>query len=97
MSRYDKPKKIGDVIGGLVDKLGIRRELDEAAVIEAWAAVAGPEINAVTDRAWMKSGKLFVKITSPGRRQELHMNRSRLRDQVNDALGMEVVAEIVFR
>ena len=80
-----------------MDRLGIRQELDEAAVIEAWAAVAGPEINAVTDSVWMKTGKLFVKITSPVRRLQLHMMRSRLRGQVNDALGKEVVAEIVFR
>ncbi|MEX0746780.1 MAG: DUF721 domain-containing protein [Rhodothermales bacterium] len=97
MSRYDKPRRIGEVIGGLVDRLGIRQEMDEAEIIEAWAAVAGPEINAVTESAWMKSGKLFVRITSPARRQQLHMNRSRLRDQVNAALGKEVIAEIVFR
>ena len=97
MSRYEKPRKIGDVIGGLVDRLGIRQELDEAVVIEAWAAVAGPEINAVTDSAWMKSGKLFVKVTSPARRQQLHMNRSHLRDKVNESLGRSAVVEIVFR
>ena len=97
MSRFEKPKSLGELLEGLVDRLGIRRELDEAEVIEAWAAVAGPEINAVTETAWIKSGKLYVRITSPARRQQLHMRRSELRERLNLEMGKEVVSEIVFR
>jgi hypothetical protein len=97
MPESEKPRKLGDLLESLVDRLGIREELDAAAVIEAWAAVAGADINAVTDAAWLKGKKLFVKITSPGRRLDLHLDRSAWRDRLNDRLGEQRVEEIVFR
>lgn len=97
MSTSDGPQKLGDLLASLVNRLGIRAELDEADVIEAWAVLAGPDVNAVTDAAWLRGKKLFVKITSPGRRQDLHLDRSNLRDRLNERLGEECVEEIVFR
>jgi predicted nucleic acid-binding Zn ribbon protein len=97
MFRYDKPRAIAEVIESLVGRLGIQKELDEASIIEAWAVLAGPEINAATEGAWIRGGKLYVKITSSVRRQQLHMRRTLLRDRLNQAVGKDVVREIVFR
>lgn len=97
MSRSERPQKLGDLLDSVVDRLGIRDQLDEADVIEAWAALAGPDVNADTDSAWLKGKKLFVKITSPGRRQDLHLERSSWRDRLNERLGDDRVEEIVFR
>jgi hypothetical protein len=41
--------------------------------------------------------KLFVRITSAARRQEMHLNRSGWRDRLNEQLGDERIEEIVFR
>ena len=92
-----QPQKLGDVLKALIDRLGIREELDDAAIVEAWAAVAGPEVNAYTETAWMRGRKLFVKITSAARRNQLHMRRSALKRQLNLELGSDVIDEIVFR
>lgn len=97
MPESDKPRKLGDLLESLVDRLGIREELDAAAVIETWAALAGADVNAVTDTAWLRGRKLFVKITSPGRRLDLHLDRSGWRDRLNERLGEERIEEIVFR
>lgn len=97
MARSNKPRKLGDVLKDLVDRLGIQDQLDDAEIVETWAAVAGPDINAYTESAWMRGKKLFVKITTPARRQQLHMRRTALRNQLNLELGAEVVEEIVFR
>ncbi len=90
-------RRLGDILNDLFDKLGIRHELDEATVVETWAMIAGPEINAYTESAWIHGKKLFVKITSAVRRQQLHMQRTTLRDRLNLELGREVVDEILFR
>ncbi|MEX0822576.1 MAG: DUF721 domain-containing protein [Rhodothermales bacterium] len=92
-----KPQSLGEILESVVDRLGIRQELDEADVIEAWASLAGPDVNAVTDGAWLRKRKLFVKITSPGRRQDLHLDRSNWRDRLNERLGADRIDEIVFR
>lgn len=97
MARSEKPRRLGEVIESLVDRLGIRDELGEAEIIETWAVLAGAEINAVTDSAWMKGGTLFVKISSSTWRHRLHMDRSSWRSRLNLELGKKAVDEVVFR
>ncbi len=97
MPRSTKPRRLGEVIESVVDRLGIRKELGEAAIIEAWAVLAGAEINSVTESAWMKGDTLFVKISSPTRRHDLHMNRTAWKDRLNLEIGRAAVKEIAFR
>ncbi|PSQ90052.1 MAG: DUF721 domain-containing protein [Bacteroidetes bacterium QS_8_64_10] len=97
MPASEGPQKIGDVLGDVIDELGIRRELDEARVVETWATIAGPQINGVTESAWVNRQTLYVKLTSAAWRQELTMRRSDWRDRLNDELGSELVEKIVFR
>jgi len=97
MNRPKQPRPLSDVINSVVDRLGIREELGEAEIIETWAAVAGADINAVTDSAWMKGAVLFVKMSSPTWRHHLHVNRTSWRDRLNVELGRKAVVEIVFR
>jgi predicted nucleic acid-binding Zn ribbon protein len=97
MSTNDGPRPLGEVLQEVIDELGVRKEIDEARVIETWASVAGPKINEVTESAWMKDSTLYVKITSAAWRQELHMNRRKWRKRLNGALEAELVDEIIFR
>ncbi len=93
---YDKPQPLGEVLRGLIDRLGLRKKIDEARVIEAWAEIAGPTINGVTDKAWVKSGTLYVRINSAAWRHELHLRRQAWRTRLNHHLDEELVREIVF-
>jgi predicted nucleic acid-binding Zn ribbon protein len=96
-SRYSTTRSIGDLIGKAVSELGIRRKLDEARMIDAWAEVAGPKALAVTDAVWVKGSRLFIKITSSAWRHELHLQREAWRDKLNEHLGFALVSEVVFR
>ncbi len=93
---YDKPQPLGEVLKGLIDRLGLRRKIDEARVIEAWAEIAGTTINGVTDKVWVKSGTLYVRINSAAWRHELHLRRQAWRTRLNHHLDEELVREIVF-
>lgn len=93
----DGPKPLGEVLQSVIDRLGLRTRINEARVIETWAALAGPQINSVTSSVWMKGATLFVKVTSAAWRQELHMRRREWRERLNDELGEELIDEIVFR
>ena len=97
MSTNDGPRPLGEVLKEVIDELGVQEEIDQARVIETWAAVAGAKINEVTESAWMKDSTLYVKITSAAWRQELHMNRRKWRDRLNGELGADLVDEINFR
>lgn len=91
------PQRLGDVLSKVIDEMGLRPKMDKARIVEAWAAVAGPQVNGVTETAWVKGGRLFVKIRSAAWRQELQMQRSRWKKRLNDELGADLVQEIVFR
>ncbi len=93
---FDSPQPLGEVLRELIDRLGLRRKIDEARVIEAWAEIAGTTINGVTDKAWVKSGTLYVRINSAAWRHELHLRRQAWRTRLNHHLGEELVREIVF-
>lgn len=99
MSRYDsnQPQSLGDALDEVIERLGLEDKINETNVIETWAEMAGPKINAVTKSAWMKNDKLFVKITSPAWRHELHLSRGNWCDRLNDRLDEPKVDEIVFR
>jgi hypothetical protein len=73
------------------------RKIAEARAKEAWAELAGPAIIGVTEAVWIKSGKMYIKITSPTWRHELHLQRAEWRDRVNAFAGSDIVKEIVFR
>lgn len=91
------PQALTDLLSSVIKDLGIQRKLDEVRTVETWAALAGPQINGVTQSAWVRGDKLYVKITSAAWRHELHLRRREWLDQLNERLGAELVKEIVFR
>ena len=93
----DSPQRLGDVLGEVIDRLGLRERIDAARVVEAWAVLAGPQINGVTETAWMKGRTLYVKVTSAPWRQELHLRRRQWKKRLNEELGEALVEEVVFR
>lgn len=97
MPRSGVSRPLGDVLEVLIDRMNIRARLEEAKVVDTWQQLAGPEVCAVMDGARVQGRKLFVRITSAARRQEMHLDRSGWRDRLNEQLGDERIDEIVFR
>ncbi len=93
----NSPQHLGKVLKQLIDSMGVRRGIDEARTVETWAALAGPDVNGVTRRAWVEGRTLCVQLSSAARRHQLHMQRSDLRRRLNEALGADLVQEIRFR
>ncbi len=93
----DRPRPLGPILDAVIDRLNLRAKIDEARVIDAWAALAGPQINGVTQSVWMRGGTLYVKVRSAAWRQELHLRRRAWRKRLNGELGAAIVEAIVFR
>jgi predicted nucleic acid-binding Zn ribbon protein len=94
--RSTDARPLGAVLEELIDRLGFRAEVDEARAVDTWAEVAGPTIAGVTERAWMRDGRLFVKLRSAPWRHQLHLQREAWRDRLNHQLGRPIVGEVVF-
>ncbi len=92
-----RPLPISELIRHAIDDLGIRDRVDETHAVEVWHELAGPYIASVTEQVWVLQGKLFVQLNSGTWRQELHMNRIKWRDRLNESLGKRVIHEIIFQ
>jgi len=97
MAAKNRPQPLGDVLQEVIAQLGLQEKIDEARVVETWAALAGTKINSVTESVWLKGSTLYVKITSAAWRQELHMNRRKWRERLNGQFETDLIEEIVFR
>ena len=88
---------MGEALERLARSLGIRRTLDEYGVLEAWPAVVGERVAAVSRAMHMENGVLFVGVSTAPWRAELSMKRLEIMRKINTMLGKDVVKEIRFR
>lgn len=97
MSYSGQPQRLGVVLQEFIDRMGYREKIDGVRAVEAWAFLAGPQINARTERVWVRGRRLFVKVRSAPWRHQLHLQRREWCRRLNEELGAEVVEEVVFR
>lgn len=89
-------QQIGDIINGYLKKENLDLALDEHRASALWPQIVGQGINRYTATRWVKDGVMHVQITSAPLRNELMLNRSRVIELINEALGRVVIKEIVF-
>lgn len=97
MAHSNQPQPLGALLRDLIDRLGYRDKIDAVRAVEAWAHLAGPQINGLTNRVWVKDRTLFVQIRSAPWRHQLHLQRRQWCERLNHRLGHDVIDEIVFR
>ncbi|MFT4604112.1 MAG: putative nucleic acid-binding Zn ribbon protein [Rhodothermales bacterium] len=97
MSRFKRPSSLSSLLSDVTQDLGITRRLDETQIEETWKSVAGVQAARVTRRVRMNRSVLTVYLTDATWRHALHAQRKEWRVRLNEALGHELVSEIVFR
>lgn len=75
---------------------GLESPLNEYRLIQSWEAVLGQGIARYTGRMFIKNQTLHVHLTSPALRQNLQMARHTLVPRLNEAVGAQVIVDIVF-
>lgn len=97
MVAFGKIHKLGDALTDAVRQIGIERRLKEYQVITEWREIVGDAVanNAVIKR--FEFGKLVLSVSNSVWRQELSLAREKLRKTINDAVGMEIVQDIILR
>ncbi len=88
---------VGEIIQRLLKAENLDLKLDEQRISAMWPDIVGQGINRYTMSRSVKDGVLFVRLSSAPLRHELMLNRSILIKRLNDAVGREVIHDIVFR
>lgn len=95
MKRHD-PQAIGDVIRVMLEESCLQEKMDEMQAAELWRHVVGESLACLTGKPEVKNGVMNVRISNASLRHELMMNRSRLREILNQKMGKEIITEIRF-
>lgn len=95
--KRQKALPIGDMIRRFLREEGLESPLNEYRLIQAWESVLGKAISRYTGQMYIKNQTLHVHLTSPALRQDLQMSRQALVRRLNEAVGAQVITDIVFR
>ena len=88
---------VGDLIRQFLRQQGLEAPLNEYRLIQGWEHVMGPVIARYTKDLTIRNQTLYVRLSSPVLRQELHMQRRELATRLNNYVGAQVIVDIVFR
>ncbi|MBR6282674.1 MAG: DUF721 domain-containing protein [Muribaculaceae bacterium] len=91
-----RPKSIAEVIDGFMKEEHLDTQLDEHRASALWPQIVGPGINRYTISRDVSGGVMRVRLSSAALRNQLMMGRTSLIQRINEALGHEVIHEIIF-
>ncbi len=90
-------KNIGQIIDDLLKKEKLDVALDEHRASALWPQIVGDGINRYTIKRYVNNGVMTVHLTSASLANELMLNRAALIARINEALGREIIHEIIFK
>lgn len=94
-ARGTGPKKVGNVLGELLQQHGLEEQVKRMEVLDLWAEVVGEHIAGVTRAKGVSDATLFVEVRSSGWLMELNMMKGELLGRVNERLDAPL-ERIVF-
>lgn len=90
-------KNIGEIINELLKKENLDVALDEHRASALWPEIVGDGINRYTIRRYVKDGVMTVHLSSAALANELMLTRASLIARINEAVGREIIHEIIFK
>lgn len=90
------PEKVGEVLGGVLGKLGLRESLLRAQVVEDWSGLVGEAIARVTRAQGVRGVTLIVEVRSSSWLMELNLMKNEILRRVNEGRREARIEKIVF-
>ena len=90
------PTRVGDVLGEVLKKHGVDKQVRRAGVLEMWPEIVGEKLARVTRVKGVDKDALFVEVRSSAWLAELSMLKSEVLERVNARIADAPVARIVF-
>ena len=88
------PRRLGDLLSGVMARLGIERDIDDYRLWEAWDEVVGATVARNAQPIRLDARRLVVAVKSNAWMQELTLLRKDVCQRLNEWMGREVVSDI---
>ncbi len=95
--RRRNAQSLGDILQELLKENKLDTKLFEVKLVNVFPEVVGQAIASHASNLYVKNQVLYAKIDSSIIRHELLLMKAKLVDQLNEAVGKEVIRDIVFR
>lgn len=93
----DRQKLVGEVLPGLMEKLGLGERFSEQEMIAAWREVVGEFLAGQSNPIRLRRGILEIQVGNPNVRYELDRNmRSIILPRLKERFGRGVVQEVRY-
>ncbi len=90
-------RKLGAALPQAIKALGISRRTREAQALWLWPQLVGPHLAGETAALKLSGGTRWVSASSSALAHQLHLEKQRLLDGLNQLIGAQVVRDIRFR
>ncbi len=80
----------------LEENTALTEKLAENRLIKSWGRILGPISERYTSNIYIRNRILYVQLSSSVLKSELMMCREKLVSRLNEAVGREVIGDIVF-
>lgn len=90
------PERVGDLLGGFLEKKGLREALVRAGAAEEWEDRVGEAIGQVTRARGVRDDTLFVEVKSSAWLMELNLMKEEILARVNQSRKEGLIERIVF-
>jgi predicted nucleic acid-binding Zn ribbon protein len=94
--RRSKPQRVGSLLDGLFERIGIRERVERAKTASRWSEIVGPHIAKVTRVGGVRGGTLFVEVDGAAWMTELDMMRRKMLSRLNEDRERGRIDRIVF-
>ena len=84
------------VLAGVLEKHGVRKQVERIGVLELWPELVGEQLARVTRVRGLDEDALFIEVRSSAWLMELSMMKGEFLERVNARLGEAPIDRIVF-
>ena len=86
-----------EALKDFIQKNRLQQGIDKVNAREAWVELMGNGVNNYTTAIELRSGTLYVSLSSSVLREELSLGKSKIIAMINEELGKDLVKNIVLR
>ena len=90
-------RNIGQIIQDVLKREHLDVALDEHRACALWPQIVGDGINCYTIKRYVNNGVMTVHLSSASLKAELSINRTTIIQRINEALGRDIIHEIIFK
>ena len=94
--RAGRPVRVDSVLAALLEKHGVKEQVERMSVLDLWPELVGEHVAEVTKAKGVSEATLFVEVRTSAWLMELNIMKGEFLVRVNERLGDVPLERIVF-